>query len=65
MEKHTTTTNVKKYSEVLYIIGQIDVSYTNFSKAFGHVDLGILLDKLTEYGFTNNEYNEISLNLFL
>ena len=57
MQKKSTTTNLaclsQFISESLDEIGQIDVIYTDFSKAFDCLDHFILLNKLDNYGFSN------------
>lgn len=46
-------------SEVLDDNGQVDVIYTDFSKAFDRLDHGILLRKLSDFGFNRNLVNFI------
>lgn len=56
VENRSTTTNLCCFSqfatEILDQRGQVDVIYTDFSKAFDRVDHGILLTKLHSAGFS-------------
>ena len=56
VEKRSTVTNLSCFSqfatEILDQRGQLDVIYTDFSKAFDRVDHGILLTKLHSSGFS-------------
>lgn len=57
MQGRSTTTNlfcITQYiSESLDSGGQVDVIYTDFSKAFDRLDHGILLCKLRQFGFSD------------
>lgn len=57
MKSRSTITNLTTFtqfaSNVLDKRGQVDVIYTDFSKAFDKVDHSTLISKLTSYGFTS------------
>lgn len=56
MEKKSTVTNLacfsQSVSEILDSRGQVDVVYTDISKAFDRIDLNLLMVKLDKIGFS-------------
>lgn len=63
MEKRSTSTNLacltQFITESLDNRGQVDVVYTDFSKAFDRIDHNLLIEKLNHFGF-----NKLLLNFF-
>lgn len=61
MEKRSTVSNLaclsQFISDSLDNRGQVDVVYTDFSKAFDRVDHKLLIDKLNHIGFSNSLSN--------
>lgn len=57
MSRRSTETNLllitQHLAEELDARGQVDVIYTDFSKAFDRMDHGILLEKLHQFGFSS------------
>lgn len=57
MQKRSTVSNLACFtqfsSSVLDNGGQVDTIYLDFQKAFDQIDLYVLLDKLQQYGITN------------
>lgn len=55
MSNRSTVTNLAVFSQYVSNIldrqGQVDVVYTDFSKAFDRIDHAVLLRKLTQFGF--------------
>lgn len=58
MEKRSTNTNLIYFSQFLSNVidqqGQVDVIYTDFSKAFDRLDHRILLIKMEQFGFSTS-----------
>lgn len=58
MEKRSTVSNLVYFTQFvsneLDLQGQVDVIYTDFSKAFDRIDHNILLAKLTNFGLSNS-----------